>query len=163
MRKWCVDIEGLLGDALLFVGRTRCERTHVVQPISQLDDEHPQVARHCHQHFAHGGCLLCFLRIKLQAVELGYAIDNAGNFITKNLGNLRQRKFGVFYRIVQERSDDRGLIQANVGNHAGHSNRMRDVRLPRGAGLVTMCFTRHVIRTIDRRNRTLGVAPLIRR
>ena len=33
-------------------------RAHVVQPVGELDDEHPQVGRHRHQHLAHGGGLL---------------------------------------------------------------------------------------------------------
>jgi hypothetical protein len=44
VRQRGVDVERLLGDALLLLARHRGDRAHVVQPVGELDDQHPQVA-----------------------------------------------------------------------------------------------------------------------
>ena len=70
-----IDLERLVGDALLLLAGHGGDGAHVVQPVGEFDDQHPQVARHRHQHLAHGGRLLRLLRVELQALELGEAID----------------------------------------------------------------------------------------
>ena len=49
---------------------------HVVQPVGELDDQHAQVAGHRHQHLAHRRGLLRLLRVELQPLELGDAVDD---------------------------------------------------------------------------------------
>ena len=71
-----VDVERLLGDALLLLGRHRRDRAHVVQPVGELDEQHPQVGGHRHQHLAHRGGLLGLAGVELDAVELGDAVDD---------------------------------------------------------------------------------------
>ena len=55
-----VDVDRLLGDALLLGRRHRRDRAHVVQSVGELDDEDTQVGGHRHQHLAHRGRLLGF-------------------------------------------------------------------------------------------------------
>ena len=74
-----VDVEGLLGGAaLLPLGHHR-QGPHVVQAVGQLDDQHPPVVGHGHQHLAHGGRLLGLLGVELEPVELGHPVDDEGH------------------------------------------------------------------------------------
>ena len=101
MCKWSVNVESLLRNATLLVNRSRRDRAHVVHAVGQFDDEHAHVLGHCHQHFAHRGCLLSLTRIELQSLELGKTINNARNLCTKTCLNIGKRNFRVFNGIVQ--------------------------------------------------------------
>ncbi len=74
-----VDVEGLLGGAPLLPLGHDGERAHVVQPVGQLDEQDPPVVRHGDEHFADGRRLLRLLRVELEAVELGDAVDHPGH------------------------------------------------------------------------------------
>src|SRR5690606_22918687 len=46
-----VDVEGFGGDAAAFFSVQRTQGAHVVQAVGQLDQDHPDVARHRQGHF----------------------------------------------------------------------------------------------------------------
>ena len=52
MRQWGIDVQGLLGDAALFLGWECGEGPHVVEPVGQLDQDNADVLGHGHQHLA---------------------------------------------------------------------------------------------------------------
>ena len=141
MSQRCVDVEGFLRDSLLLLRTTRCKGSHVVQPVGKFDDEHAQIAGHRHQHLAHGGSLLGFLRVELQTIELGDTVDDGGDFVTECLRDVGECQLGVFNGVVQECRNDRGLIQSNVGNDTGHRDRMGDVGLTCRTRLMPVGFT----------------------
>ena len=80
-----VDVEGLLRRAFLFPGGHAGERAHVVETVGQLDDQHPQVLGHRHQHLAHGGGLLGLLGVELDPLQLGDPVDDGGDLGTEVL------------------------------------------------------------------------------
>ncbi len=47
-----INIQRLLGDLFLLFRLHRTERAHVVQPVGQLDQHHPDVLDHAEHHFA---------------------------------------------------------------------------------------------------------------
>ena len=114
-----VDVDRLLGDALLLLGRHRRDRAHVVQPVGELDDEHPQVGGHRHQHLAHGGGLLRLARVELDAVELGDAVDDRGDLGAEVALDVGERDLGVLDGVVQQRRRDRRLVEADARRRSG--------------------------------------------
>ncbi len=104
MRERCIDVEGLLGDTTLFLERCRCDRAHVVQSVSQLDDQNTQVLGHRDQHLAHRRCLLCLARVELQSLQLGQTIDDRGDLRAEVRLDVGEGDFRVLDRIVQQRS-----------------------------------------------------------
>ena len=50
MRQRGVDLHRLARDAHLLVGRQRAQRAHVVEPVGELDDDHPHVLGHGQEH-----------------------------------------------------------------------------------------------------------------
>ena len=83
-----VDVEGLLGGAALLPLRHHGDGAHVVQPVGQLDDEHPPVLGHGHEHLAHRGRLLGLLGVELEPVELGDAVDDGRHLGPELLGHV---------------------------------------------------------------------------
>jgi hypothetical protein len=80
-----VDVERLLRDPLLLVDRHAGERAHVVQSVGQLDEQHPEVLGHRHQHLAHRRGLLRLTRVELDPFELGHPVDDPRDLVTEVL------------------------------------------------------------------------------
>ena len=120
-----VDVEGLAARALLRGGRDVAQRAHVVQPVGELDDQHPDVARHRHDHLADR---LGLRRVAvLHLVELGDAVDEQRDLVAE-VGAQRVEGVGrVLDRVVQQRRDQRRLGHADVGEDRGDRERVGDV------------------------------------
>ena len=126
-----VDVEGLLGDAQLLLGRHGGQGAHVVQAVGQLDHEDPQVVGHGHEHLAHGGRLLGLAGLELQALQLGDPVDDGGHLGAELLLQLGERDPGVLDGVVQQGGGDGGVVQAEVGGDLGHGDGVGDVGVAR--------------------------------
>jgi len=74
-----VDFQRFRCDPPARIGLHRIQRAHVVQPVGELDQNHPQIAGHRQHHLAKtfgGGFLPA---AELQLVELGDAVDQVGD------------------------------------------------------------------------------------
>ena len=152
-----VDVERLLGGALLLPRRQRGDRAHVVQTVGELDDQDAQVLRHRHEHLAHRGGLLGLLGVEVDPLELGDAVDDRGDLGTEVLVELLQGDDGVLDRVVQERGGDGDVVHPVAGDDAGDRERMGDVGLTRPAQLTLVGAGGHPVRLGD----GLGRAPRV--
>ena len=129
LRDWRVDLQRLARDALARLARLRAERAHVVQAVGQLDQDHAQVARHRQQHLAEAFGRRFLAVLELQLVELGDAIDQFRHGLAEFGGQGFQRQRRVLDGVVQDRRDQGLDVDLLLGEHAGHRDRMGDVRL----------------------------------
>ncbi len=98
-----------------------------MQAISELDDEHPDVFGHRDQQLADRCRLLLFLRVELEAIDLGATIDN-GSDIGPKLGfDFAEAHIGVFDRIVHDCGSNRRGIEALFCHDRGHLDGVQDV------------------------------------
>ena len=88
-----VDVEGLAGGPLLRLALDVAQRAHVVEPVGELDDQHPDVARHRDDHLADGLGLRGVAVLDL--VELGDAVDELRDLVAEVLGAAASRVYGV--------------------------------------------------------------------
>ena len=95
-----IDIHGLASNSLLLFDRHCGDGPHVVQSISQLDNEDAQILGHRHEHLAHSRCLLLFFGVKLQTLKFGDAIHDCGNVTSELFLNVRNSQFSVFNSVV---------------------------------------------------------------
>ena len=125
VRQRRVDLEGLLGLALRALLRDVAPGAGVVQPVGQLDDEHPDVARHRHDHLAHrlglGGLAVGDL------VELGDAVDEHRDLVTEVAAQRLEAVGGVLDGVVQQRRGQRRRGHAELGEDRGDRERVGDV------------------------------------
>ena len=135
VRQRRVDVEGLLGGAALLPLRHHRHRAHVVEPVGELDDEHPPVRRHGHEHLAHRGGLLGLFGVELQAVELGHPVDDGAHLGPELLGDVLEGEPGVLHRVVQQGRGHRPGVEAQVGDDGGDGHGVGDVGL---AGLAEL-------------------------
>ena len=107
VRQRGVDVEGLLGGPALLPLRHHRHGPHVVQPVGELDDEHPPVVGHGHEHLAHRGGLLGLLGVELQAVELGHAVDDRRRPRGRTPRRALEGEPGVLHGVVEQRRGHR--------------------------------------------------------
>src|SRR5262249_6608751 len=80
-----IDLQGLLGDTPALIHGEIFQRTHVMKPVSQLDQNHSDVVDHREQHLAHIEGLPLFGRSVVELGYLGQAFDQVGDFGAKDL------------------------------------------------------------------------------
>ena len=105
------------------------------QPVGQLDQDHPQVARHGHEQLAEVLGLLGLRRGQFQVGQLGDAIDQVGDLGPECLGQVLLGGPGILDRVMQKRGDDGRVVQPHFRQDGGNGDGMGEVRLARMAEL----------------------------
>ena len=95
-----VDFERLQGDAVLLFGIEVLQRAHVVETISKLDEDDPDILDHGQHHFPETFRLAGLGGIELEAAQLGDALDTAGDFRAEPALDLADAGVGVLDHIV---------------------------------------------------------------
>ena len=150
------DVQRLGRDPVLLVGPQVVQRAHVVQPVGQLDHQHPDVSRHRDDHLA-DGLRLGRLAV-LDLVELRTAVDQEGDLLTEVTGQRGQRVRGVLDGVVQQGGAQRRLGQAELGQDRGHGQRVRDVGVTAAPGLTTVVALGGPVGPLDQGQVGLGMA-----
>jgi hypothetical protein len=70
-----VDLQRLARLRGLFLLRQGAERAHVVEPVGELDQDHPDVAGHRHHHFPVVLGLPLVATLEAHPGQLGDAVD----------------------------------------------------------------------------------------
>jgi hypothetical protein len=123
--KRCQHLEHLAGLALLLLPGQEAQGAHVVQPVGQLDDQHPRVARHRDDHLADR--LGLGRGAELDLVELGHPVDEVRDLRAEVDLELLEGVAGVLDRVVQQRRHQRGGVHPELGQDGGHRQRVGDV------------------------------------
>ena len=105
-----IDIHCLMGLLRLLVRGHVTDRAHVVQTVSQLDQDNPQVLGHRHEKLAKILGLFGLRAAQLKIGQLGNTIDQHRNFRRKHLSDFGERGARVLDRIMQQGCDDRGVV-----------------------------------------------------
>ena len=133
-----IDVERLLGGAPARFRRPMAERAHVVQPVGELDQQHPDVVGDGEQQLAQVLGLLGLLGDEVELLELGQALDQAADVVAEQPVDLGARGVGILDRVVQQRRRDGGVVELEVGEDRGDFERMGEIGVARGALLLAM-------------------------
>ncbi len=139
-----VDLQRLLGLLELLLLAQVAEGAHVVQPVGQLDQDHPDVLGHGDDHLADVLGLLLLDRAEGHLRQLGDAVDQEGDFVAELLADLLDGQLGVLDHVVQQGRGQGGAVEAKIGADVGGADRMVDVGLAARPQLVLMLGGRHV-------------------
>src|SRR5690606_23161030 len=148
VRKRRVQINGLRSNFELLVSRHAVERSHIVQAICQLYEDHPDIVGQCEEHFAE---ILRLLRraVLEYAANLGETVDDARYLGTEDPFNVLELYVGVLHYIVEQGRNNGSGSEA----HFFHA----DLRY--GQGVKDERFTRlppHILVSFERN----GEGPL---
>jgi hypothetical protein len=106
------------------------ERAHIVQPVGELDQQHPDIVGHGEQEFAQilGGALGFGLRLDLR--QLGDSVDQPGDRGAEALLDLFGGSDRVLDRVMQDRGRDRLVVELQVGQNARDFDRVAEIGSP---------------------------------
>ncbi len=99
MRKGRNDFQRLTGFAGLLLRRQEAHGAHVVQPVGDLDHQHPGIAGHGGDHLADG--LAFGGAAQHHPIQLGHAVDEMAHLFAEFLGQCLERVTGVLDGVVQ--------------------------------------------------------------
>ena len=154
-------LEGLPRLAGLLVRRQEAHGAHVVQPVGQLDHQHPRVLGHRDDHLADrlglGGVT------ELDLVQLGDAVHQVRDLVTEVGGGVLQRVVGVLDRVVQQRGHQRGGVHAQVGQDGRDRQRVGDVRIAGLAELPVVRLLGDLVGALDQLQVGLGMQSAMHR
>ena len=95
-----VDLERLARLLHLLLLAQVLDRAHVVQAIGELDQDHPHVGRHRHDHLAVVLRLGLLAALELDPGQLGDALDQARDLLAELVAQLGDRDAGVLDDVV---------------------------------------------------------------
>ena len=127
-----------MGDAVALLGRQMVEGAHVVDTVGELDQDHPHIRRHRQQQLAEILRLGGLARGQLELGQLGDAIDQIGDLGAEQPRDLLAGRRGVLDGVVQQRGDDRRVVEPKIGQDRRDFQRMAEIGLAAGAGLLGM-------------------------
>ena len=130
-----IDVERLLGDPVARCRRHEFQRAHVVQAVGELDQEHADVVGDRQQQLAQVLGLLGFARHQFQPLQLGQALHQRADLGPEDVVDLGAGRLGILDGVVQQRRDDGGVVELEIGEDRGDLERMRKIGVAGGAGL----------------------------
>jgi hypothetical protein len=120
-----------------------------VQPVSQLDQDHPDVAGHGHGHFLEVFSLCFGLGLEVHLGQLADAVDQFGHGFTK----LRTERFfgntGVFNHVMQHGRHQALMVHMHVGKDIRDRERVRNVGFAAATALAIVGLFGVEIRSAD--------------
>jgi hypothetical protein len=123
-----IDVHRLACDpAALLVGLDVVQRPHIVQPVGELDQQHPDVVGHRQQELAQilGGAFVLGLRLDLR--QLGHPIDEPRHAGPKQPLDLFRGGNRVLDRVVEDAGGDRLGVELQFGEDARDFDRMAKI------------------------------------
>ena len=125
-----VDLHGLQGLLLLLLRGLVLHGPHIVEPVGDLDEDHPDVLAHGDEHLPEVLHLLVFLGGVLDAGELADALHQVGDGGGEEAGHVRVLGGGVFNDVVEEGGLNGLAVQLQLLRHdLGHCQGMDDIGL----------------------------------
>ena len=121
-----------------------------MQPVDELDEDDAHVLRHRQQHLADVLGLLLLVAAGAVLGQLRDSVDETADLRSKPLLDVFDAVVGVLGDVVQQRGNDRVLIEAEVGEDLRHGQWMADVGLAADALLISVCLDRELPGVADR-------------
>ena len=109
-----INLQGFLCGADPLFRRTELQRAHIMQPVRQLDEDHPDIPGHGQHHLAQALRLLFFPATELHPRQLRYAVYQHRNLRAELLFDILIGAFGILDHIVQQSGYDGGNIQLHI-------------------------------------------------
>ena len=153
-----IEVKRFTGYLELLCGQHRTQRTHVMETVGYLDQDHPDIVTHRQQQLTEIFRLCRGLLTEDTTGNLRQAIHDLGDLLAEHILNILNRVFGIFHHIVQQgRTDGSGTQSHLAANDTCYGYRVHDVRLSRTTLHAGMCL----IGKIERLGYAFHLTPVI--
>ena len=109
-----------------------------MQPVGELDQQHPNILGHGEEQLAQVLRLGCFLGDQVKLLDLGQAVDQGGDLAAELLLDFSLRLFGILDDVMKESGGDGRAVELHFGQYSGDLKRMIEERLAGSALLPAM-------------------------
>ena len=130
-----IDLERLLRLLDLLLAAEVLDRPHVVQPVRKLDQDHPRVLGHRHDHLPVVLDLRLLTARKLNPRQLRDALYESGDVLTELGLDVRELCLRVLDHVVEQRGRERLLVEVERGEDLRGAPRVMDEVVARAAHL----------------------------
>jgi len=137
VRERRVDLERLLRLLHLLLLAEVLDRAHVVEAVGELDQDHPHVLGHRHDHLPVVLGLGLLAALELDPRQLGDALDQVGDLVAELAAHLLDVGVGVLDDVVEQRGGDRLLVEMEARADLRHAPGVMDEVLA-GAALLAL-------------------------
>ena len=125
-----IHLDGFLGNALLLFFLDEFQGAHVVQPVSQLNHDYPDVLGHGQKQLAVILRLLLLPGLVLDFPQLGDAINQHRHLGAENILHLGLRISRILHHIMEKRRRDGGTVNLQLRKDFCHAQGMDDISSP---------------------------------
>ena len=157
-----VDVERLARDAPLALLGQVLQRAHVVQPVGELHQDHPDVVDHRQQHLAVGLGLALLARREGNLRDLGDALHDVEHVRPEVLREPLGGGERVLEYVVQQPHRHADRVHPHLGQDRRHLERVDEVGLTRGAHLPLVLDRRKDVSLAEDLEIGVRVVPLHR-
>ena len=147
-----IDLKRLSRNAPGLVRPHHAQRAHIVQAISQFDENHAHIPCHRQDHFSKTGGNRLFPGAEIKMSQLGHTIDQLGNLIIKNFLDFSLRCRRIFDDIMHHRRHQALIVEPHSCQNISDGNRVIDIGLARHAFLIDVRISTEEIGAIDLTN-----------
>ena len=148
-----VNIHRLSGFFLLFCRNHKLQRSHIVQAVCQLDNDHTDIFCHGEKHLAQIFCLYFQLIFRIrQLTQLGDPVYQKCDFFSKFSCDILHCHLSIFHRIMEHPCHDRLFIHLQISQNDPHPERMDDIGLSGLSHLLLVSLSGKLISFLDQRN-----------
>ena len=144
-----VDFQRFAGDKALLVARHVLQGAQIVQPVGELDQNHPDILGHGDQHLAETLGLPLFLTEELELAQLGDTGDERRNLGAEGRGDLFLASVRIFDGVVQQRAGDGHGVHLQLGQNGRDRQGMGDIGDAGFAFLMLVGFGGKIIGAAD--------------
>ena len=140
-----VDVHGLLALDDLLGGGLVLHGAHIVEPVGDFDEHHPDILAHGHEHLAQVLHLGLLGGGEVGPGQLGDALHQLGNGGAEELFDLLVGGVGVFDAVVEQGAQDGVHIQPHFHHDLGHGQGVNDV----GGAVLALLLAVLVVGIVD--------------
>ena len=130
-----VDLAGLPGDALALLLLERPQRPHVVEPVGQFHQHHPDITGHRQKHPPQVLGLGLGAVVEVNAAQFRHPLHQLAHLRTEMQLDLVGGDVGVLHHVVQEPGRDHAGAGTDVPQQIGNGNGVNDVGITTGPEL----------------------------
>ena len=151
-----VDVHGFLTFLELLFRRLILHGAHIVQPVGDLDQHHPDVLGHGHEHFTQIFHLRLLGGGEIGLGQLGDTLDQLGHGLAEDLFNVGVGGIRVLNAVVEQGAQHGVDIQTHFRHDLGHGQRVNDVGRTVLSELIPVLDPSIVDSLVDQRHVRIG-------
>ena len=155
-----IDVQGLLGDALLFFLGHELKGPHIVQAVRQLDQDDPDILGHGQEHLAQVSGLHLLLDLgpvpvvpgEFEFFQFGDTVHQKGHIRAEFLLDLLPGQDRVLHDVVEKSRRDGLLVHFQIGQDHRDAEGVDDIGFPRFAQLSLVRAAGDLIGALNQRD-----------